>query len=81
MKFWLKLIRRQLGRHALRTALTALGVAAAMLLFVGIESLGIGLDHALRSGDSARTLIVYRKNRFCPQTSFLPERTVAQSRG
>ncbi|MCB9892210.1 MAG: ABC transporter permease [Planctomycetes bacterium] len=74
MKFWLKLIRRQLGRHALRTALTALGVAAAMLLFVGIESLGIGLDHALRSGDSARTLIVYRKNRFCPQTSFLPER-------
>ena len=74
MKFWLKLIRRQIARRPMRSLLTALGVAAAMLLFVGVESLGIGLDRALRSGDSARTLIVYRKNRFCPQTSFLPER-------
>lgn len=74
MRFWIKLVRRQLGRHAVRTTLTMLGVAAAMLLFVGVESLATGLDMALRSGESARTLIVYRKNRFCPQTSFLPER-------
>ena len=74
MRFWLKLVWRQIARRPLRSILTSGGVAAAMLLFVGVESLGIGLDRALRSGDSARTLIVYRKNRFCPQTSFLPER-------
>lgn len=74
MKFWIKLAWRQIARRPMRSLLTALGVGAAMLLFVGVESLGIGLDRALRSGDSARTLIVYRKNRFCPQTSFLPER-------
>ena len=44
-----------------------------MGLFVLVDSLSLGLDRALASGDAARTLIVYRKNRYCPQTSFLPE--------
>jgi putative ABC transport system permease protein len=45
-----------------------------MLLFVLVESLSAGLDAALSGSQAARTLIVYRKNRYCPQTSFLPER-------
>jgi putative ABC transport system permease protein len=68
-----KLIRRNLARRPLRTALTVLGVASAMLLFLLVESLSAGLDRALSGSEAARTLIVYRKNRYCPQTSFLPE--------
>ena len=68
------LVRRNLGRRPLRTVLTVLGVGSAMLLFVLVESLSAGLDAALSGSEAARTLIVYRKNRYCPQTSFLPER-------
>lgn len=64
---------RNLLRRPGRTALTVLGIASALLLFVLVESLALGLDSALTSGESARTLVVYRKNRFCPQTSILPE--------
>ncbi len=72
----MKLLRfavRNLLRRRGRTLLTVLGIASALLLFVLVESLALGLDSALTSGESARTLVVYRKNRFCPQTSILPE--------
>ena len=68
------LTSRNLKRRPLRTLLTVLGVASAMLLFVLVESLSAGLDAALSGSSAARTLIVYRQNRYCPQTSFLPER-------
>jgi len=68
------LTSRNLKRRPLRTLLTVLGVASAMLLFVLVESLAAGLDSALTGSEAARTLIVYRQNRYCPQTSFLPER-------
>ncbi|MSR63371.1 MAG: FtsX-like permease family protein [Planctomycetes bacterium] len=68
------LTSRNLKRRPLRTLLTVLGVASAMLLFVLVESLSAGLDAALSGSAAARTLIVYRQNRYCPQTSFLPER-------
>ena len=69
-----KLIRRYLGARKIRTLLTGAGVACAMVLFVGVASLSEGMDEAMSTGESARTLVVYRKNRYCPQTSFLPER-------
>jgi len=69
-----KVVRRNLGRRPLRTTLTTLGVGLSVMLMVGVESFSAGMDAALESGDKARTLVVYRKNRFCPQTSFLPER-------
>ena len=77
MSLFLKLVRRHLLRRPGRTTLTVLGVASAMLLFVAVESLSHGLEQALRAGDRARTLIVYRMNRYCPMTSFLPERYAA----
>ncbi|HET6164995.1 MAG TPA: ABC transporter permease [Planctomycetota bacterium] len=64
---------RNLGRRKLRTALTIGGVAVAVLLLVLVESLASGLDDALSGSEAARTLIVYRQNRYCPQTSFLPQ--------
>ncbi len=70
----LSIVRKNLLRRPLRTALTVLGVALSVMLLVGIESFSAGMDLALDSGDKARTLVVYRKNRYCPQTSFLPER-------
>jgi len=54
--------------------LTVLGIASATLLLVLVEGLSAGLDRALSGSEAARTLIVYRQNRYCPQTSFLPER-------
>ena len=70
----LMLVLRNLTRRPGRTAMTVLGVGSAMLLLVLVESLDQGLRHAMSGSDAARTLIVYRQNRYCPQTSFLPER-------
>ncbi len=69
-----KLVRRHLVRRWGRTISTVIGVAAAMLLLVAVESLSRGLDAAIEGGEAARTLVVYRQNRYCPQTSHLPER-------
>jgi putative ABC transport system permease protein len=69
----LKLIRKNLRRRPMRTALTAGGVLCAMLLLVLVESMGAGLDEALSGAEAARTLIVYQQNRYCPQTSSMPE--------
>lgn len=68
-----KLVWKNLLRHKGRTLLSIGGVASAMALLVLVESLGMGLNQVMSSTESARTLIVYRKNRYCPQTSFLPE--------
>lgn len=74
----LRFVFKNLGRRPGRTALTVLGIGSAMLLLVLVESLDEGLRRALSGSEAARTLIVYRQNRYCPQTSFLPERYVAE---
>ena len=68
-----KLVARNLGRRRARSVMTVLGVAAALCLLVAVDSLASGLANALHSEDGARSLVVYRKNRYCPQTSILPE--------
>ncbi len=75
-----RLIAKNLRRRPMRTVFTLLGVASAMLLFVLVESLSAGLDRAMSGTEAARTLIVYRQNRYCPQTSFLPESYVERIR-
>jgi putative ABC transport system permease protein len=70
---WVGLVRKNLRRRPLRTALTLGGVALAMVLLLLVESLSRGLDRAMSGTDAARTLIVYRANRYCPQTSILPQ--------
>ncbi|MSR75487.1 MAG: ABC transporter permease [Planctomycetes bacterium] len=77
MSFIAKYTRRNLLRRPGRTLLTTLGVALALFLLVSVESLSAGMNAALSGSDAARTLIVYRQNRYCPQTSFLPERYVS----
>jgi putative ABC transport system permease protein len=74
----LRFARKNLRRRPGRTLLTIGGVAAAMLLLVLVESLSAGLDRAMSGTEAARTLIVYRANRYCPQTSFMPESYAAR---
>jgi putative ABC transport system permease protein len=69
----LLLILRNMRRRPGRTTLTVSGVASALALLVLVESLGTGLSRAMDATDAARTLVVFRENRYCPQTSFLPE--------
>ena len=69
----LRLVLKNLTRRPGRTLLSIGGIGSALLLFVMVESLSLGLDQAMSGTDAARTLVVYRKNRYCPQTSNLPD--------
>ncbi|AKJ64812.1 ABC transporter permease [Kiritimatiella glycovorans] len=67
------LATKQLWRHPVRTSLTLLGVASGMFLFTTVQTMQTTLDRATRVQAADTTLVVYRENRFCPQTSRLPE--------
>ncbi len=67
------LATKQLVRHRLRTLLTLLGVASGMFLYTTVQTMQNALDGATRVRAADTTLIVYRENRFCPETSRLPE--------
>ncbi len=64
---------RNLARRPLRTALTVAGIAVATFLFSFVESMRQGVRHATEAGAAETTLVVYRKNRFCPFASQLPQ--------
>ena len=67
------LVLRQVLRNRVRTALTVGGIAVAMFLFTAVQAMhhGVELVTAEEAGDTE--LVVYRKDRFCPATSQLPE--------
>ena len=64
---------RNLVRRPLRTALTVLGIAVATFLFCFVGSMRDGVARATEAGAAETTLVVYRKNRFCPFASQLPQ--------
>ncbi|MBS0196558.1 MAG: ABC transporter permease [Planctomycetes bacterium] len=70
---FIPLVGKQLWRHGTRSSLTVLGVAAAMFLFVAVQTLQQGVAKATSAAAGDTTLVVYRENRFCPATSRLPE--------
>lgn len=70
----LRLVIKNLRRRPMRTLFTILGVASSLFIYVATESLARGLGETLDGERLASTLVVYRENRFCPQTSALPER-------
>ena len=65
---------RNLARRPLRTGLTVAGIAVATFLFAFVESMREGVRAATQAGAAETTLVVYRKNRFCPFASQLPQR-------
>ncbi len=71
---------RNLVRRPLRTGLTVLGIAVAVFLFAFVESMRDGVRRATDAGAGETTLVVYRKNRFCPFTSQLPQNYEQQIR-
>ncbi len=70
---FLPLIVKQVTRHRVRTLLTLLGIAIAMFLFTAVQAMQQGVTIATRATADDTTLIVYRKDRYCPATSVLPQ--------
>jgi putative ABC transport system permease protein len=64
---------RTLRRSPIRSGLTIMGIAMAMYLFTGVESMRNGVRDATEAGAGDSMLVVYRENRYCPFTSRLPE--------
>lgn len=83
LKF-LPYVLKGLWRHRARTALTVSGTAVALLVFCFIGSVQQGLLNLTSDASADRTLIVFQENRFCPQSSRLPqdyERIIAELPG
>ncbi len=70
---FIPLILKQILRHRVRTLLTVLGIAIAMFLFTTVQAMQAGVELATRETAEDTTLVVYRKDRFCPATSVLPQ--------
>ncbi len=64
---------KSLWRHRARTILTVSGTAVALLVFCFIGSVQKGLLALTEDQQADRTLIVFQENRFCPQSSKLPQ--------
>lgn len=67
------LIFKQVWRHRVRTALTVSGIAIAMFLYTSVQAMHTGVEAATSSKAGETALVVYRKDRFCPATSNLPQ--------
>jgi putative ABC transport system permease protein len=67
------LVFKQVARHRVRTLLTVSGIAIAMFLFSAVQAMQRGVTKATRVTAGETTLVVYRKDRFCPATSALPQ--------
>ena len=81
---FLPLVCKQIWRHRARTLLTAAGVAIAMFLFTAVQAMQRGVTLATQADAGDVSLVVYRKDRFCPATSLLPqdyERRIARLDG
>ncbi|MBX3363446.1 MAG: ABC transporter permease [Phycisphaeraceae bacterium] len=81
---WGPYVVRQVTRHRTRSLLTIAGIAIAMFLLTTVRAMQSGVAEATRVSAADTTLVVYRKDRFCPATSILPhdyDRRIAQMEG
>ncbi len=70
---YIPLIVKQITRHRMRSCLTMAGVATAMFLFVAVQAMQRGVAQSTEESAAETTLVVYRKDRYCPYTSQLPD--------
>jgi len=69
---YIPLVVKQVTRHRMRSFLTVSGVATAMFLFMAVQAMQDGVALATKETAAETTLVVYRKDRYCPFTSKLP---------
>lgn len=77
-------VAKSLWRHRTRSLLTISGAGVALLVFCFVGSVQRGLLALTEGQEAGQTLIVFQENRFCPQSSKLPEdysRTIAKLPG
>ena len=70
---YIPLVLKQVLRHRVRSLLTAAGVAVAMVLFTTVQAMQAGVEAATKASADDTTLVVYRKDRYCPYSSLLPQ--------
>jgi putative ABC transport system permease protein len=70
---YLPLVAKQIWRARTRSLLTIAGVGVAMFLFAGVQAMQTGVQRATEIQADDTTLVVYRKDRFCPFTSQMPQ--------
>ncbi len=70
---FIPLILKQVYRHRTRSILTFAGVAVAMFLFSAVQAMQSGVERATRQNAEDTTLVVYRKDRYCPFASRIPQ--------
>lgn len=66
-------VLKQIVRHRVRSLLTIAGIAIAMFLFTSVQAMNRGVALATSASAGDTTLVVYRKDRYCPATSQLPQ--------
>ncbi len=66
-------VLKQVTRHRVRSLLTVAGIAIAMFLFTVVQAMSEGVGEATSASANETTLVVYRKDRYCPATSQLPQ--------
>ncbi len=66
-------VMKQITRNPVRSLLTVLGIAIAMFLFTSVQAMNSGVRAATKATANETTLVVYRKDRYCPATSELPQ--------
>ncbi|MFG0283556.1 MAG: ABC transporter permease [Phycisphaerales bacterium JB039] len=70
---FLPYVLKQIWRHRVRSVLTISGIAIAMFLFTSVQAMQRGVTVVTQASAQDTTLVVYRKDRFCPATSELPQ--------
>lgn len=75
---FIPLVWKQVVRHRGRSVLTVGGVTVAMFLFSAVQAMQAGVETATSRNADDTTLVVYRKDRFCPFTSRMPQSYVSQ---
>jgi putative ABC transport system permease protein len=70
---YMPLVLKQVWRHRTRSLLTIAGVTVAMFLFTAVQAMQAGVEAATLANAEDTTLVVYRKDRYCPYTSRMPQ--------
>ncbi len=67
------LVLKQVWRAHTRSLLTIAGVTTAMFLFSAVQAMQAGVQASTQQRSDDATLVVYRKDRYCPFTSRMPQ--------